>query len=227
MSFSSNERGRLESNNVYVAEKLLIVAEDIDPTVFFQRFQAGFVVAQRDPPYSVCSCSDPSDTCHYISPLQQTDSSEQNCVSQYSLSKQCAYLWAGCIAGIDIFCSAIGDECENFGPDAGGSCNTFLPGCYVVEGLSANILGNVSCSHRMNAPPCSSDTVGATYPDQNEEIAVTVWYNNQVREFWGYIEGKGCLIGVSMSKPHTNVFYCNFSYIYILLSSVVRHSIYS
>ena len=193
MAFSSNEMGRMESNNVYVAEKLLTVAEDIDPTVFLQRFQAGFVVAQRDPPYSVCSCLEPSNTCRYISPLQQ-NSPEQNCTSQYSLSERCALLWAGCIAGIDVSCSAISlFGCENFGNNTGGSCDTSLPGCYAVEGLSANILSNVSCSHRMNAPPCSSDTVGATYPDQNEEIAVTVWYNNQVREFWGYIEGKGYL----------------------------------
>lgn len=184
----------MESNNVYVAEKLLMVAEDIDPTVFFQRFQAGFVVAQRDPPYSVCSCSDPSNTCRYITPLTQY-SSEQNCTSQYSLSKNCAVLWAGCIAGSNALCSMIISlGCEDFGSDAGGSCNTFLPGCYAVEGLSANILDNVSCSTRMYAPNCSSNTVGATYPDQNEEIAVTVWYNNQVREFWTTLKGILCIL---------------------------------
>ena len=176
--------GRLESNNVYVAEKLLMVAEDIDPTLFFQRFQAGFVVAQRDPPFSVCSCSEPSNTCHYISPLQQhSTESEQNCTSQYSISEPCAIFWAGCLAGISISCSAISFMgCDNFGSNASASCDASLAGCYEVEGLSANILNNVSCSHRMNAPLCSPDTASATYPDQNEEIAVTVWYNNQVRE---------------------------------------------
>ena len=192
MAFSSNQMGRMESNNVYVAEKLLMVAEDIDPTVFFQRFQAGFVVAQRDPPYSVCSCSDPSNnTCRYITPLQP-NSSEQDCTSQYSLSEDCAFNWTRCVAGL---CSAInGSECENFRSNAGGSCNTSLPSCYAVEGLSANILNSVSCSQRMYAPLCGSDTVGATYPDQNEEIAVTVWYNNQVREFWTTLKGILCIL---------------------------------
>ena len=54
VAFSStrggNLSGKLESSNVYVAERLLMVSEELQPAVFYQRFQAGFAVTRRDPP---------------------------------------------------------------------------------------------------------------------------------------------------------------------------------
>ena len=195
VAFSSanggNPTGKLDSNNVYVAEKLLMVSEELEPAVFYQRFQAGFAVTRRDPPYSVCSCSLPSDTCNFISPLQRESGEE--CSSQYSIPPQCNLVWAACIGLRN--CSFVGpSQCGDFdapsgsgsgsGPNTGGgagvSCNVPLPGCYVVDGFSADVMINASCAPRGLAPACASGSQQAVYPDQTEELAVTVWYNNQV-----------------------------------------------
>ena len=196
--------GKLESNNVYVAEKLLMVSEELEPSVFYQRFQAGFTVTRRDPPYSVCSCASASETCKFISPLQQESGEE--CSSQYSISPQCNLAWATCIGLTN--CSFVAPfGCRDFGAPsgpgsgsgsssgssstpsfhsnpgggAGATCDVPLPGCYVVDGFSADVINNASCSPRGLAPSCPVGALHATYPDTGtEEVGVTVWYNNQV-----------------------------------------------
>jgi len=233
VAFSSmrggNLSGKLESSNVYVAERLLMVSEELQPAVFYQRFQAGFAVTRRDPPYSVCSCSSASGTCNFISPLQSKSGAE--CSNQYSISPLCNLAWAACISFGN--CRGVTrSQCQDFAPPfvpsfvsssgshsgsgsgsgsgswggggagaggvgvgggaggggggdaaAGASCSTPLPGCYVVDGFSANVMNNASCSNPMGlAPTCTAGSQHATYPNQTEEVAVTVWYNNQVRK---------------------------------------------
>ena len=198
-----NPSGELDSSNVYIAERLLSVSEEVQQAVFYQRFQAGFAVTRRDPPYSVCSCSLASDTCSYISPLQQ--GSGEECYSQYSIQPRCNLAWAACI-GVGNCLGVTPTQCQDFDPpsvsspgstsrsssgsgggagsDGGGAgvfCSVPLPGCYVVDGFSANVMNNASCSNPMGlAPTCTAGSQHATYPDQAEEVAVTVWYNNQV-----------------------------------------------
>ena len=209
MAFSSggNPSGKLESNNVYVAERLLTLSEDIGTPVFFEQFQAGFVITQRDPPHSVCSCSAIADTCNFISPLQTIPGPE--CSSYYFIPPDCVTAWSLCT----IFgnCSLlVNTSCQNFelssglvsgvvsgvvstgGSGSGGTgtavgsssaCDASLPGCYVVDGLSSNVLEDAPCSNPMGlAPTCNTTIAGAIYRNHTEEIAVTVWYNNQVRK---------------------------------------------
>ena len=61
LSFSSIQnsepRGSLESDNVYVAEYLLQLADNIRPDVFFHRFQAGISLNHHEPSKSVCWCN--------------------------------------------------------------------------------------------------------------------------------------------------------------------------
>ena len=171
-----------------------MVSEELEPVVFHQRFQAGFAVTRRDPPYSVCSCSLPSNTCNFISPLQRESGEE--CSSQYSIPPQCNLVWAACIGLRN--CSGVTSDCQDFDPPsnsgsgsgsntgggAGASCNVPLPGCYIVDGFSANIMNNASCSNPMGlAPNCTAGSQHAVSPDQTEELGVTVWYNNEVRCF--------------------------------------------
>jgi len=204
-STNGDPHRKLESNNVYVAEKLLMVSEELEPSVFYQRFQAGFTVTRRDPPYSVCSCaSSASETCKFISPLQQESGEE--CSSQYSISPQCNLVWAACIglgncsfvapsgcrdfgapsgpgsgSGSGSGSSSTPSSHSNPGGGAGAACDVPLPGCYVVDGFSADVMNNASCSPRGLAPSCSVGAQHATYPDtETEEVGVTVWYNNQV-----------------------------------------------
>ena len=61
-------RGLLEGENIYIAEQLLRIADTIGERAFFRQFQAGFTLAEGDPPYSVCSCNQTQD-CANISPL--------------------------------------------------------------------------------------------------------------------------------------------------------------
>ena len=55
-----NPTGRLDDDNIYVAEHLLTLANKNLPSVFFRQQQAGFVVtSNRKPAFSFCGYSDP------------------------------------------------------------------------------------------------------------------------------------------------------------------------
>ena len=56
LSISSETTGALDSLNTYTAEYLLNQASEIDPLIFFHRFQAGFTLSAQDPIFSVCDC---------------------------------------------------------------------------------------------------------------------------------------------------------------------------
>lgn len=139
--------GLLEGQNVYVAEELLRIADTIGERAFFRKFQAGFTLAARDPPYSVCSCNMIHD-CSNISPLMTPNPPARQC-PRYSINQECASAYALCQYGGDCsLLDALGTFCSDLGasiipPDATSSlpCNdSTLPSCYSTDGLSAEIL---------------------------------------------------------------------------------------
>ena len=140
-------RGLLEGQNVYVAEQLLRIADTIGQRAFFRQFQAGFTLAERDPPYSVCSCNQTQD-CASITPLMTSEPPASEC-PRYSINQECAAAHAICQNTFDCsLLEALGTFCSDFGvsvvpPGTTSSlpCNdSTLPSCYSTEGLSANIL---------------------------------------------------------------------------------------
>ena len=140
-------RGLLEGQNVYVAEQLLRIADAIGRRSFLRKFQAGFTLAAREPPYSVCRCNQTQD-CANISPLMTSESPANEC-PRYSINQECAVAYSLCQYGGDCslldalgaFCSNLGASIVPPGTTRTLPCNdSTLPSCYSAEGLSADIL---------------------------------------------------------------------------------------
>lgn len=165
-SLEATPTGRLDSDNAYVSEHLLQLIDDKDQFSFFQRYQAGFVVTdRREPALSVCGCSDPLDTCTALNTTRALDSTET-----------CPHL-VSCEECIEegLFNDTLPD------PD---SCPATLPGCYTVDRASVSTTQNLTC-HASSHAACGTPEqmpVGAVFPDQTGQAAVTVWYNNQVMD---------------------------------------------
>ena len=142
--------GRLDSDDIYAAEHLLNVAENQDPSVFFRRVQAGFLVSsKREPSFSLCGCTPPNETCCFagvLSPADNTTKCPNLTVSETSVN----------------------------------ACPPTLNGCYSVDGMSANDVQSASCAQEEKCGEPMKSPVGASYPDQENQLAVTIWYNNQV-----------------------------------------------
>ena len=150
-------RGLLEGQNIYVAEELMRIADTIGKRAFFRQFQAGFTLAARDPPYSVCSCNMTQD-CANISPLMTSEPPADQC-PRYSINQECATAYALCQYGgncslldaLGTFCSDLGASIIPPGASRSLPCNdSTLPSCYSTEGLSAEILQvyTVTFQHR-------------------------------------------------------------------------------
>ena len=78
---TSSTMGRPDSDTVFIDEVLLRKGVRMDPDVYIQRVQAGFVVGRRDPPYSACGCWN---SCYfakvYIDQLTACKMTEQRCM---------------------------------------------------------------------------------------------------------------------------------------------------
>lgn len=149
---ASQPAGLLQSQNVYIAELLLRTAQEETPDVFFRRFQAGFSLTVREPPHSVCGCTQTEDVCTnspYISALT-TDPTSTGNISRYSFNQPCALAWS--FFARDFNCSTAflgintipGCKDLNFsftGPEL--QCNRSLSrpsNAYRVDGLSSDLL---------------------------------------------------------------------------------------
>ena len=139
----SQPSGLLESQNVYVAETLLNLAETIGTQTFFSQYQAGFTLAIRDPPYSVCSCNKAQD-CNSIAPLVTSDPTNDE-GARYSVNQACALAHTLCEYGNN--CSqldALGSFCTDLGASftvgASLSCNDSTQPGFFVDGLSSDLL---------------------------------------------------------------------------------------
>lgn len=90
-------RGLLEVQNVYIAETLLKLAEDMGPQSFFKQYQAGFTLSLGEPSFSICGCSDSlKKSCYYISRLKTLDPLSKSC-PHYYISQECAAAWTLCV----------------------------------------------------------------------------------------------------------------------------------
>ncbi len=152
-----------------MAEYLLrVIIKDNDQFSFFNRYQAGFVVsARREPAFSLCGCSNPHNTCRALNTLKPVNT-----------TAQCPHL-ATCEECLDSDLFTVSPI-----SNSSGSCPATLPGCYTVDRASVNITRSLTC-HESSHMACGSPEerpIGATFPDQSEQLAVTVWYNNQVKD---------------------------------------------
>ena len=152
--------GALDSEGTFVAEYLMHLADsrvtgtEIDTASFFRRYQAGFTVTTRDPPYAVCGCQDE---------VQETCQRAFQPFGEGSTEEECPYFQFNNESPPDS-CFICASGCS-------------IPGCATVEGIAATFLQSNSC----NICPQSNRSVGAIYPTSDQPpIAVTVWYNNQV-----------------------------------------------
>lgn len=153
-------RGLLEGQNVYIVEQLLRIADTIGKRDFLRQYQAGFTLAAREPPYSVCSCNLTQD-CANIGALMTSEPSANQC-PRYSINQECAVAYSLCQYGGDCslldalgtFCSDLGASIVPPGSTRSLPCNdSTLPSCYSAEGLSANVLQVLKTCH---VPPCGS-----------------------------------------------------------------------
>ena len=167
-ALTENPTGPVDSDGTFVAEYLLRLAVETNPAIFYRQYQAGFTVMNRDPPYAACGCGNTRDlalqTCALgFSPLGD----------QFDGTMDCPYL--------DHL-----EECSNETSlqevvnlrEPCLSCDGFssIPGCSTVNGTAANTLQNLTCVNS----GCVNRSVGAIYPNQGEQVSVTVWYNNEV-----------------------------------------------
>ena len=152
------------------------VSADIDPTVFLQRFVAGFVIHPTGPPHSTCGCADnEEETCSFL--LSAINLNFTLPVSNNGI----------------VFCPDFPDSvypeisnCSQFSNDQWRSS---------YNGLVDLCIDNASCLVApIQLPPVTTDEcqcsdssqcqIGMTsqpLPPAGGQQTVTVWYNNQVR----------------------------------------------
>ena len=167
---SGSPTGALDSETTFVAEDLMrfIDQEDVDTVSFFRRYQAGYTITTRDPPYAACGCqNDVVETCEDAFELlgDQLNFTEGQC-PYYTVLGECGG-------------ASPPDACIMCDPGSSVS------GCSTFDGIATNLLQNTSC----NACPGNQNSVGAVSPTPDQSpVVVTVWYNNQVcmHEYYHY-----------------------------------------
>lgn len=162
--YSNSTLGPLDSYNTYIAEYLIRVAFDLQPSVFFHRVQAGFVVSYQEPALSFCGLSDPTDTRGIITILE---------AFYYDNNTNCTKEINDCILfGFD--CTDALECVKNLtitSPPLPGGYYTKFP--YDFE----RSLRDFACVVEGGGVPY----ISKTYPVQENTLSVTIWYNNQVR----------------------------------------------
>ena len=146
------------------------VADDLQPSIFFQDVQAGFVVSYQEPGLSFCAVSDSSE------PV----SSEVGDLIQILYYTTSVYNLSSCEDITSCEKKICGDTCKQ-----ALSCvksviqtkpNLTLPGDY-YKNFSLNFvkgLDSLACHCFVN------NGLYKAYPTQDDALTVTVWYNNQV-----------------------------------------------
>ncbi len=159
---NSDLSGRLDSDNTYVAEHLMREADDQSTLFdFFRQYHAGYVITStRDPAFSVCGCTSVSDTCQHFNYL---DPSAVN-------STECPYPYYELISGTSV---------------PSNTCPDPFTGCYAADGFAGDSIYSMAClgtGVTDNSSTCDDGMrpVSATFPDHDDRVTVTVWYNNQV-----------------------------------------------
>ena len=158
----SQETGALDSINIYVAEHLLNVSEEVELALFFQRFAAGFVIHTPDPPYAACGDVDVNISCKNLVPARTSFQIRPEFLTT-SLDPTLP-----CRSEINV---TMNDDCDQLSPSNwSSSYDPLLEAC----------IATYSCG-----PPLSimDALVGlqSSDPPEPTRASATVWYNNQVR----------------------------------------------
>jgi ATP-binding cassette subfamily A (ABC1) protein 3 len=177
VSVGDNLTGGLDSETVFVDEFLLRKGNDMAPAVYIRRFQAGFVLSSRDPPYAACGCSNVDFfTQEYIGELSECVSLEGSSV--YALKETSEY--AQYFHWLSRNCGTSGRGSGSGGEGSG----TIFNGDYAVDGTSANFLQLLSCfgnetfqtgccgGYRGERPPAQY------FPEQTPQLSAIIYYNN-------------------------------------------------
>ena len=153
----SEPEGLLETQDVYIAETLLNLAEDMGPQSFFTQYQAGFTLTLREPSFSICGCSDSlRKTCYYISRLMTLDPPTETCPHYFS-NQECAAAWTLCVLNYNCTIRNELSKCRVFNHPLMSLEGELLPQsatrrlvcgekrdpstkCYSVDGLSSDTL---------------------------------------------------------------------------------------
>ena len=167
--------GPLQDKGTYVAERLLNLATQQGPTVFFNRYQGGFVIGPRDPPFSVCSAATPSQTCPAIQKvstlLQNVGCGQRELPKSLDLSLN--NLTCVCSQNISTLTTCL--------PNCSASSVPTLSSCYAIDGRPSRCLQDLSCFvDGCGTAQGNNRPVSATHPPQDSNATITVWYNNQV-----------------------------------------------
>ena len=171
-----NINGKLDSENVFVDEALLRKGNELDPEVYIRKIQAGFVLSHRDPPYSVCGCSDIEYfTQEYIDQL--TECTTVSGAQLYALNQDS--MFAGDLEWLSRDCN------DSNVVSGSGSGDMLFNGDYTVDGVSANILQLLACVNESFHDGCDGESrnnrpVAEYYPNQTSQISATIFYNNNV-----------------------------------------------
>ena len=172
----STPQGPLQDKATFVAEHLLSLSTQEGPTVFFNRFQGGFVVSPRDPAFSVCSAPTPATTCPIIQKVS-TVLQDVTCMEEdlaYSLDLSLSNLTCACSRNISSLTTCLPPFCTANGLPT-------LSSCYAMDGNPSACLQGLSCfGSGCGTTQGSGRPVSATYPPQDSNVSITVWYNNQV-----------------------------------------------
>lgn len=173
--------GPLDSDNTFIAEYLVRVAADVQPSVFFQQVQAGFVVSYQEPAISFCPTS--SSVSQELSGLIKI---LYHNISEYNTSSECEEHFETCADDVSCDCSnPFG--CTHACVDALGCVdgtlpngpNSTLPGNY-YKGVSACLQESLEQILCYGDALGTSKSVAQIHPVQDITTTVTVWYNNQV-----------------------------------------------
>ena len=192
LSLFANKSGRLDTMNTYVAEYLLRASLELDPIVFFRRYQAGFTITAQDPIVSICDCnnctlferltiemrnsSEPEDTCPVYLAEFSRKSNETLCSNQpscFSVEPLSANFLQVCSHTCMYVCALL--HCC--------SLSLLLPVIFLLCISLPALFKILSC----NASVCGaaeSRPVSKVYPEQLPTPAVTVWYSNDVRHLY-------------------------------------------
>jgi ATP-binding cassette subfamily A (ABC1) protein 3 len=198
----NSSAGPLDTYTAYVDEILMQLSDKVTAPVFTRRVMGGIVVQhRRDPPYSVCRCSDTETVCRrYFSSLRECGSMIGDSpvyvthLPNFFLgqSEFCPALESGVFSSWpgDDGGSVSGDGGSGDGGDGGssgksgrgdsgglGGCESVkFQGGYEVDGLAADSLGGDAC----NCTDGDKMALSAHYYQEPEEVlSVTVWYNNR------------------------------------------------
>ena len=168
-AINSSAAGPLDSDNTFIAEYLLEASNDLQPLVFFQEVQAGFVVSYQEPALAFCNMSQSSNETRRLSALLSVLAN----ISAFNLSSECVMLLNNCSEGNASSClEALTDCVDDALPDISP-----IPGDYY---------NNITYDMRLylHTYACPEEAKGASvakvYPVQSDTMTVTIWYNNEV-----------------------------------------------